>query len=211
MLLTMRSVHFTSPPPGLSAFYNVLDVRAGCRNGRSPCECDISARMNVGSRGFTTGAQFDWGCVETDRRPSALNMLCVQFWPPESVAASIWPGSHLLSSSVFINSPFVAPAPRRLPPLLTRSARPNAADEPLMYRWASSFSPIKPQHFLCFHFNCCFFFFTISGVIVSPLAASLSLLEADCYMCYLVKVHDDSHLPFFWLLWDTIRLPLPIR
>lgn len=158
MLLTRRSVHFTSPPPALSAFRNVLDVRAGCRNGRSPCECDISARMNVGSRGFTTGAQFNCGCVETIGDLLPLTH-CVQVWPPESVAASIWPGSHLLYFSVFINSPFVAPAPRRLPLLLTRSARPNAADEPLMYRWASSFSPIKPQHFLCFHLNWCFFFY----------------------------------------------------
>lgn len=47
----------------------------------------------------------------------------------------------------FIRGPFVAPAPRSLPPLLTRSAHPNATDEPLMCRWSTSFSPIKLQRF----------------------------------------------------------------
>lgn len=92
----------------------------------------------------------DCSCVEmiTDLLPFT-GFLCVKVCPLESVAAPSGPQlAGFLSSCAFTNSPFAAPAPRSRPLLLTHSAPANAADEPLIYRWSTSCSLIKPQHFL---------------------------------------------------------------
>lgn len=152
MLLARRSVHFASPLLSLSALHNVVDVRAWCWNSWSHLSAIslqewIELEMGLQRVRSLIAAAFEWSQTFCPKQASSV-LRFVHWRALQLCWASIWPASSLLP--LFIYSPFVAPpAPRSLPLLLTSSAHPNAADEPLMYRWSTSFSLIKSQHFLC--------------------------------------------------------------
>lgn len=163
MLLAGRSVHLASPLHGLSALHNVEGVRAWRWSGTSHPGV-IPLRGWTASEGFffSEGACGLIAALKRSRTfcPRQEGFLTVEVCPLESVAALPPSGpASFPSSSAFINSPFVAPAPRSLPPLPTCSAHLNATDEPLMYRWPSSFRPIKAWCFfsLRYYFNQSFF------------------------------------------------------
>lgn len=120
MLLARRSVHFASPLLSLSALHNVSNVKGMVLKQLITLECDISPRMNR----VRNGSQLVCSCVGmiADLLP-LTGFLYVKVCPLESVAAlfGLHLASFLFSSSVFINSPFVAPALRSHPVLLTYS------------------------------------------------------------------------------------------